>query len=33
MIRGLLKSKVHGVSVAYCELHYEGSFVIDHDLP
>ncbi|MBX3608637.1 MAG: aspartate 1-decarboxylase [Hydrogenophaga sp.] len=29
----MLKSMIQGVSVAHCELYYQGSFAIDHDLP
>ena len=32
MIRTLLKSKIHRVTVTQCELHYEGSCAIDEDL-
>ncbi|MHB8949392.1 MAG: aspartate 1-decarboxylase [Rhodoferax sp.] len=32
MLRTLLKSKIHRVTVTDCELHYEGSCAIDEDL-
>ena len=32
MIRTLLKSKIHRVTVTQCELHYEGSCAIDENL-
>jgi len=32
MLRTLLKSKIHRVTVTQCELHYEGSCVIDENL-
>ncbi len=32
MQRTLLKSKIHRATVTHCELHYEGSCVIDEDL-
>jgi aspartate 1-decarboxylase len=32
MLRHLLKSKIHRVTVTHCELHYEGSCGIDEDL-
>lgn len=32
MLRTLLKSKIHRVTVTHCELHYEGSCAIDENL-
>lgn len=32
MLRTLLKSKIHRVTVTQCELHYEGSCAIDENL-
>lgn len=32
MLRTLLMSKLHRVTVTHCELHYEGSCAIDEDL-
>ena len=32
MIRTLLQSKIHRVTVTHCELHYEGSCAIDENL-
>ncbi|MEJ6020721.1 aspartate 1-decarboxylase [Ramlibacter sp. PS4R-6] len=32
MLRTLLQSKIHRVTVTQCELHYEGSCAIDEDL-
>ena len=32
MLRPLLNSKIHRVTVTHCELHYEGSCAIDENL-
>jgi aspartate 1-decarboxylase len=32
MLRTLLNSKIHRVTVTHCELHYEGSCAIDENL-